>query len=65
MLSRSAEISPSGKISPASPITFGISPLSEPITGTPHAIASISTRPNCSFQFGRVSDGKTNTSKVG
>ena len=49
-------------MTPASPITFGISPESEPITGTSHAIASMITRPNCSFQFERVSDGTTSMS---
>jgi len=30
--------------------------------GTPQAIASTMTRPNCSFQLGLVSDGTTSTS---
>jgi hypothetical protein len=34
----------------------------EAMTGTPQAMASTSTRPNCSFQFDRLRDGKTSTS---
>ena len=58
----SAAVSPSGKMNPLPPMTPGIAPLSEPITGRPLAIASTSTRPNCSFQLGRVRDGSTSTS---
>ena len=43
-------------------MTLGISPESEPTTGTPQAMASINTRPNCSFQLGRVREGSTRAS---
>ena len=43
-------------------ISHGISPESEPITGTPHEIASTIARPNCSFHFGVVCEGITSTS---
>ena len=64
MASRSAVASPSGTTSPASPITFGISADVDPTTATPHAMASIMARPNCSFQFRRVSDGCTSMVNV-
>ena len=40
--------------SPALSMTYGISPLSLPTTGTAQANASISIRPNCSRQAGVV-----------
>ncbi len=43
-------------------MTSGIAPDDEPITGTPAAIASISTCPNCSAQLAVVRDGSTSTS---
>ena len=46
-------------------MTCGISPELEPSTGTPQLIASISTRPNCSFQFGVVREGKLFTPPLG
>ncbi len=48
----SAALSPSGNTSPppVRPTSQGISPESEPTTGTPHQSASTITRPNCSFQ---------------
>ena len=41
----------SGTIHPPDPMTSGIAPLSEPITGTPQLCASRMTRPNCSRHF--------------
>ena len=49
---------------PASPMTYGISPESLPMTGTPQANASISIRPNCSFQCHVVWLGATSMSIV-
>ena len=37
-------------------------PELEPMTGVSQDMASGNTRPNCSFQFVRVSDGNTSTS---
>ncbi len=45
-------------------MTSGTEPLSEPMTGTPHAIASTMTRPNCSTQPGVVCDGTSSTSQA-
>ncbi len=45
--------------SPASPMTCGISPLGLASTGTPHAIASISIRPNCSRHRGSSGSART------
>ena len=36
--------------------------ISRATTGKPQAIASINTRPNCSFQWRRVLEGRTRTS---
>jgi len=47
-----AAASRSATMRPASPTTYGISPLSDAMTGTPHANASISIRPNCSRHRG-------------
>ena len=46
MRSASVSASPSGTMIPASPITLGISPESDPITGTSQAIASSAAKPN-------------------
>ena len=46
--------SASGTTTPASSITYGISPESLPTTATPHAIPSISIRPSCSRHCGVV-----------
>ena len=40
-------------------MTWGISPELEPMTGVSQAMASGSTRPNCSIQLGRVTEGST------
>ena len=61
---RRVDQSSSGKTRPASPITCGISPELDPTNGTAHAIASISTRPNCSRQFEALRDGNTNASRL-
>ena len=53
-----------GKNQPGVANDMGISPLSEPITGTSQAIASMRTRPNCSFQLDNVRDGSTRTSSL-
>ncbi len=44
-------------------ITQGISPESDPTTGTPQHSASTRTRPNCSTHLAVVRDGSTSTSK--
>ena len=46
--------SASGTMIPASAMTSGSEPLLEAITGTPDAIASTATLPNCSTQVSVV-----------
>ena len=60
----SRSTSPSGNTRPPPvvSITHGISPQSEPTTGTPHESASTRTRPNCSVQVLVDLDGSTSTS---
>ena len=52
-----------GTSRPASPTTSGRAPVSLATTGTPHAIASTTTRPNCSNQPGVGKDGTASTSR--
>src|SRR5574341_8516 len=42
----------SGTVRPVGPMTSGMEPLSEPTSGSPIAIPSASTPPNCSFHRG-------------
>ena len=46
----SSAVDPSLTMIPASPTTSGMAPESLAITGTPDAMASVITRPNCSHQ---------------
>ena len=58
----SAPASPTGTTMPAPPTTAGSAPASLDTTGTPQAIASIATRPNCSVHDGVGNDGTASTS---
>ncbi|OLT54163.1 hypothetical protein BJF88_10410 [Cellulosimicrobium sp. CUA-896] len=61
---RSASGSSGGTSSPASPTTSGRAPVAVATTGTPHAMASTATRPNCSTQPGVSRDGTARTSSA-
>ena len=57
MTRRHASTSPALTRSPAPPTTSRNAPSSLAITGTPDAIASTATRPNCSTHLGVRNDG--------